>query len=279
MRKIFNLLKTLNRKRISDRRNAKFQSVLSNEFDRESLKLESLRSIIARTSVIDEQVSRSKKFAVYSAFFGESNAKTYNKTNINQNFDHFFISNNHNILKTVADNGWQPIFLDLPVSKNRILSAQQSKIPKALPHLFPALNNYDAHLYIDDKLKFDASQMYQFSKELIKNNQSMMIREHPSITNNILNELAVAMIQPRYQAQREQIVAYIDNQIRQGLRLSANRLYWTSAIIRNTKHIETNTINEDWYEAILNCGIECQISFDFIAQKYYSISCLPQAIN
>ena len=106
-----------------------------------------------------------------------------------------------------------------------------------------------------------------------------MIREHPSLTGNVLNELSVAMIQPRYQAQRDQIVAYIDDQIQTGFKLRVEHLFWTSAIIRNAKHAETNLINEDWYRAILDCGIECQIAFDFIAQNYKSIALMPQNIT
>ena len=279
MLKILNNLKVLNRKRIADRRNAKFQSVLSNDFDREQLQHEFLRPLIANTAVYDTQSRGNKKFAVYSTFFGASKAKTFNKVPIDSNFDHFFISNNHNVLKIAKTMDWRPIYLDLPVSANRILSAQQSKIPKALPHLFPTLKHYDALLYIDDKLAFNASKTYQLSKTLVQNNQSVMIREHPSLTKNILNELAAAMIQPRYQAQRDQIVAYIDDQIQTGLKLRVDHLFWTSAIIRNTKHVETNLINEDWYAAILDCGIECQIAFDFIAQNYKGITLMPQEIT
>jgi hypothetical protein len=276
---ILNYLKSLNRKRVSDRRNAKFQNELSNEFDRSSLQLDFLKPLIANTAPYDTNSRKNKKFAVYSTFFGASKAKTFNKRKTDSNFDHFFISNNHNVLKVATYMGWQPIYLDLPVSSNRILSAQQSKIPKALPHLFPALKQYDSHLYIDDKLAFNAQKLYKLSETLIQKKQSVMIREHPSLTKNILNEMAVAMIQPRYQAQRDQITDYIDGQIKNGLSLCVDHLFWTSAIIRNTKHSDTKIINEQWYEGILDCGIECQISFDFIAQKYKSILTMPQNIN
>jgi hypothetical protein len=120
--------------------------------------------------------------------------------------------------------------------------------------------------------------MYQLSQTLIQQNRALMIREHPSLTKNILNELAVAMIQPRYQAQRDQMVAYIDAQIKNGLQLRVEHLFWTSAILRNMRHVDTCLINEDWYKAILDCGIECQLTFDFVAQKYNSITLMPQTI-
>jgi hypothetical protein len=174
--------------------------------------------------------------------------------------------------------GWIPIFLELTLSTNRVLSAQQSKVPKALPHIFPALKHYDFLFYVDDKITFNASKVYQLTESWVLRKHALMIREHPSITKNILNEFAAAMIQPRYQSQRDQVVDYIDKQIKSGLELRVDRLFWTSAILRNMGHVETALINEDWYAAILECGIECQVSFDFIAQKYTSIASLPQII-
>jgi len=252
--------------------------VLSNEFDRSCLQLDALKSLISNTATHNEQRKCVKEFAVYSTFFGNSKAKTFNKADIDRHFDHFFISNNQQILEMAANRGWQPIYLDLYVSANRVLSAQQSKIPKALPHLFPALTHYDSLLYVDDKISFNASKMYCLSQTLIQDNKALMIREHPSLTHNILNELAVAMIQPRYQAQRDQMVAYIDAQIKSGLRLRVEHLFWTSAILRNMRHSDTCLINENWYNAILDCGIECQITFDFVAQNFNSITLMPQII-
>jgi hypothetical protein len=278
MFKFFNRLKELNRLRVTARRNVKFQTVLSNEFDRACLQLDALKLLIANTISYKEQRNGAKEFAVYSTFFGNSNAKTFNKADIDHHFDHIFISNNQQILETASNRGWHPIYLDLPVSANRVLSAQQSKIPKALPHFFPALHHYDSLLYVDDKISFNASKMYRLSQTLIRDNKAFMIREHPSLTHNILNELAVAMIQPRYQAQRDQMVAYIDAQIKSGLQLRVDHLFWTSAILRNMRHSDIHLINEDWYDAILRCGIECQITFDFVAQKYNSITLMPQTI-
>jgi len=279
MLNFFNKLKAFNRQRVTTRRNAKFQTVFSNEFDRSGLQLDALKLLLANTLTHDNKINGRKDFAVYSTFFGDTNARTFNKTDINQEFDHFFISNNKQILNMATDRGWHPIYLDLPISTNRILSAQQSKIPKALPHLFPALKNYDTLFYIDDKVSFNAIQMYQQSQILIEKKQALMVREHPSLKHNILNELSVAMIQPRYQSQREQAVAYIAEQIKQGRNLKVKNLYWTSAILRNMAHFDSIRIGENWYEAILTCGIECQISFDFVAQDYKSILLMPQNIT
>jgi len=279
MLKFFKHLKALNRQRITNRRKVKFETVLSNKFDRANLELEYLRALLAKTSELDLAGEPLKKFAVYSTYFGASTTKTFNKAKINTQFDHYFISNNEHILKITQGIGWHPIFVKLPLSNNRVLSAQQSKVPKALPHLFPALNNYELLLYVDDKIEFDACKIYGLSDSLMQNNYAMTIREHPSINANILNEFAVSMIQPRYQSQRDKVVEYITQEIKRGRDLQVNHLYWTSAILRNMHHPDTKKIGENWYQDILDCGIECQISFDFIAQQYKTIGIMPQDIT
>jgi len=276
MLKILKQLKTLNRQRISNRRNAKFLDELSNDFDKSHLQLNALKPLIAKTETYKQHLKASNEFAVYSTYFGTSKTKTFNNAKIDSNFDHFFISNNEKILKMAESKGWHPIFLGLPISTNLVLSSHQSKVPKALPHFFPALKNYGSLLYVDDKLDFSANEIYKLSKGLIQNNFALMVRAHPSLTKNILNELSVAMIQPRYQAQRDQVVSYIDQQIKNGRALTVENLFLTGAILRNMLHAETEAIGEDWYQGILQCGIECQISFDFVAQKYKSIALLPQ---
>ena len=277
MKKILKTIKELNRKRVANRRNDKFQTTLSNSFDRSVLEISSLSGLLS-TEVASPKVF-SKELAVYSTYFGSITNKTFNANRVAMGFDHYFISNNRDILADVAKAGWIPIFLNLETSANRVLSAQQAKIPKALPHLFPDLGAYQFLFYVDDKIEFDVIALQSLREMMRKDNSSLMVRAHPSLQGNILNEFAAAMIQPWYQAQRDQTVEYIDNKLHEGLNLKVDHLYWTSAILRNMAHPDTVKINEDWYSNILECGIECQISFDFIAQKYTSISVMPDIIS
>jgi hypothetical protein len=270
-------LKKLNKERVVNRRNIKFKTTLSNSFDRKVLEISSLNSLITINSA-SAKISI-KELAVYSTYFGSNKNKTFNARTVAAGVDHYFISNNKDILSTVESAGWIPIFLDMEISINRVLSAQQAKIPKALPHIFPKLSNYDFLFYVDDKIEFEVSALKSLLEMMRKNEKSIIVRAHPSLHGNILNEFAAAMIQPRYQAQRDQTVDYIDAKLHDGLKLKVENLYWTSAILRNMRHPDTIKINEDWYANILECGIECQISFDFIAQKYSSISVMPDIIN
>ena len=277
MKKILKAIKELNRKRVANRRDEKFKTILNNSFDRSVLEISSLNRLLSSQSASPKPFT--KELAVYSTYFGSSTNKTFNANRVAVGLDHYFISNNKDILADVARAGWIPIFLNLEISANRVLSAQQAKIPKALPHLFPDLAAYQFLFYVDDKIDFDVLALQSLLKMMRKDNSSFMVRSHPSLHGNILNEFAAAMIQPRYQAQRDQTVEYIDVKLHEGLNLKVEHLYWTSAILRNMTHSDTVNINEDWYSNILECGIECQISFDFIAQKYSSIFVMPDIIS
>jgi hypothetical protein len=277
--KIIKTFKAFNRNRIQVRRNAKFQSVLNNNFDRSNLSIEALTELLHSNNSTLPETTNLEKFAVYSVYFGKTATKTIRNKKTNTKYKHFFISNNKEILHTAQSNGWHPIFVNLPVSKNRLVSAQQAKIVKAMPHLLPILNHFEFLFYIDDKVDFNVEKIFAFISSLTINNNSIIIRNHPSKANNILSEFAEAMIQPRYQAQRDQTISYITNKIKSGYSLRTENLYWTSAILRNMSHPDTRKINEDWYSNILECGIECQISFDFIAQNYNTIGIMPFEIN
>ena len=277
MKKLFKQLKQWNRQRVADRRQRKMDDLFNNDFNRDSLTIEALSQINLR------KVSTSSKpkshVAVYSTYFGSNQSLTFNKQFVDPNFDHYFISNNLSLLQNVEKLGWMPIHISLPISRNRILSAQQSKIPKALPHIFEELNQYQYVFYKDDKIDFDTSLLPSLIKKMESENAALSIRLHPDLTSNVLNEFAVAMHQHRYEAQRGQMVEYISKKVAEGYSLKVDHMFWTSAILRNLKHPDTITINEDWYQNILDCGIECQLSFDFVAQKYGCIIEMPQNIS
>lgn len=277
MKKLIKQLKQWNRQRVADRRQRKIDDLFNNDFNRSSLTIEALNQItLKKKSILNEQTSRA---AVYSTYFGSNHTLTFNKQMVDPNFDHYFISNNLYLLQNVKKLGWIPIHINLPISRNRILSAQQSKIPKALPHIFEELNRYEYLFYRDDKIDFDTSLLPSLIEQMESEKAAFSIRLHPDLSSNVLNEFAVAMHQHRYEAQRSQMVEYISKKVADGYSLKVNNMFWTSAILRHLKHPDTITINEDWYQNILDCGIECQLSFDFVAQKYGCIIEMPQNIS
>jgi hypothetical protein len=74
------------------------------------------------------------------------------------------------------------------------------------------------------------------------------------------------------------MIDYITEQLESGLKVVAKNRYWTSAILRDMTHPDTPKINEMWLEHIQKCGIQCQVSFFFVAQHFPNITLLPDNI-
>jgi hypothetical protein len=72
------------------------------------------------------------------------------------------------------------------------------------------------------------------------------------------------------------MIDYISAQIEVGLKVQTDRHFTTNCILRDMRHPEIAALNETWYQHILNCGIECQVSFFFVAQIFKNISILPE---
>ena len=108
-------------------------------------------------------------------------------------------------------------------------------------------------------------------------NACLAVRPHPFLSKNNLFEFGESMQQPRYKAQWAQTVNFITEQIANGYKLEC-QMYWTSAILRNMRHPDIQSLNETWFSDIQRCGIECQISFNFVAQRF-PIIMLPLDIS
>ena len=144
-------------------------------------------------------------------------------------------------------------------------------------HCMKISKKYDFTFYTDDKLIPNITKIENSIYELNNSNSCLGIRKHPFLKNNILFEFGESMLQSRYKVEWEKTVEYINSEINNGYKLES-QMYWTSAILRNMKHEDINLINETWYDHIQRCGIECQISFNFISQRFRSISLLPDDI-
>jgi hypothetical protein len=242
-----------------------------------SINLETLKPILSSNQY--QNPNTNNKFAVYSTYCGPTSNRTFKGKQIKSDIKHFFISNNHEILATASKFGWTPFFLDIPVYDNVVFSAYQAKVAKALPHLFQFLNQYDYTMYLDDKLYFDDKLLTSYETLLNNANAAIGLREHDFLNSNVLAEFAESMLQKRYYVLKDRTIRYIDEQLSKGQSLKSDKLYWTSAIFRNMKHPKIREINEVWFQNIIDCGINCQISFDILAHSYKDIVSLPNKIH
>ena len=213
--------------------------------------------------------------AIYSTYCGPTKDVTFTDHRYGC-YPSFFFTNNPEMLFRAGRAGWQGLFLgDLPLSDDPVVSATQAKLVKAAPHLFAELQPFDFTFYVDDKHILDESRVERVVAKLVADNSPLAIRRHPCPPPNVLYEYSVSLEQPRYYQQRGMMIDYITAQLAQGLSVTAANRYWTSAILRNMRHADTATINAMWLDHINQCGIQCQVSFFFVAQHFPNITLLP----
>jgi hypothetical protein len=76
--------------------------------------------------------------------------------------------------------------------------------------------------------------------------------------------------QERYQLQRDKMVVYMGEEVAKGYPVHGERHFQTGFIIYNLNHPATTRVQQMWFEHINRCGILCQISFYFVAQRFPS---------
>jgi len=247
-------------------------SGLSDDFDRTPLLRENLHRAIADQR---SHPDAGGETAVFSTFCGETRNFTFDKNNRARQCPHYFVSNNRTALDIVQSLGWLPIFLDLDISKNPILSAHQAKVAKALPHLFPDLARHRFLVYSDDKQRIKHDELPGFIETLTEKGGAMAVKLSPHIQDNILWEFTDSLFQDRYRKQAHRMLRFVLAQMEAGKTLEADRLFMTGFSIRDMAHPRGVDLSEQWYEDILACGIDCQLAFDFLAQGNPDIIDLP----
>ena len=212
------------------------------------------------------------KIAFYTCFFGaDSNER--NKIPPSPKLDDcFFFTNNPNTYTNLEKTGWNRIFIDIPVKHNLTADAMDAKHLKACPYMYPELNGYDATCYFDSALKVNTEEVIELvNKAFTYSNYDMLIARHPFISAtwppSAKSEFANAMLQPRYAAERDKYERYMAQQILSGL-LETDDIHYATGFIVRKNNMEMRKLGEVWYRHILECGIECQISFFFVQQMF-----------
>ena len=141
---------------------------------------------------------------------------------------------------------------------------------KTMPQKYTELKDYDYLCFLDSKLEkvdevFVENNIYKY---FIQENYALLLRKHWFINNNVWNEYNESMYQHRYKIQNEQYQTYIRNQVNSGLSETVENHCACGFLIRNMKHEKIIEINNTWYQHILMCGIQDQISLFFVKQLF-----------
>ena len=214
--------------------------------------------------------------AVYSTYCGTLKNLTFCARSYD-NYPAYFLTNNPEVLPIAASNDWIPLLIEgMEPSDDPIVSATQAKFAKALPHRFEVLKQFDFLFYVDDKYKLSEIIIPGLAASMRANQSPIAMRLHPWLKPNVLYEYTESLFQKRYLDQRQMMIEYMTAQLNAGLKVEADRHFSTYCILRDMRHPNIATINETWYEHIQACGIECQVSFFFVAQMFKNITILPE---
>lgn len=224
--------------------------------------------------------------AVYTTYCGVPERSSFVPYELDHRYPHYFICNYGGFMTTPRGLGWNMVYMETEsISNDPVVSTMQSKIPKVLPHKFKELEDYDYLLYIDDKLHINLENIEFIISEMKGANSPIAMRKHPSTDiqlksgeYNVLFDFATSMYQWRYRQDWDRMIQYINQEVDSGYTMRSKEYHACGVILRDMRHPETVKINETWYEHILRCGIQDQISYHFCEQRFKNTYTLPEAI-
>ncbi|TPN84781.1 hypothetical protein [Aquimarina algicola] len=206
-------------------------------------------------------------------------------------YDGYFITNNKWVYNRLKLTNWTPIFIDNTIEKlfyapsedlvktfKNIKNADKitkqyvfttaCKPLKLYPQKF-IQKSYDYVVWFDNKFNINTKGTIQ----TIKNWDSkiaMMLHRHPFV-NNINGEFKESMYQERYIIDKESYLKYIEKNVSQGLSAEHHNHFQCGYLLYNMNHPDTMQIQETWHKHIKECGINDQISFNFVAQLFSEV--------
>jgi hypothetical protein len=216
-------------------------------------------------------ILKNTEIGFYTCFFGGNNNVGKKYYNIeNSKFDYYYFTNNLTLYDELKNTNWIRVYVNIPIYNDLTLDSFSSKKLKAQPNDYTELDNYKYLCYFDSKIKINEKRVLDHIQFMNNSNKFMLLPRHPFIpgSKGVFCEYNEAIThQKRYYVEKDKYLNYIHSQLNNGLKETTDIHYTTHYIIR--KHcMETNKLNNCWYNHIKECGIECQISFFFIQQIF-----------
>lgn len=208
-------------------------------------------------------------FAFYTCYLGPDNtwSNMVHKAPSEQ-YNCYYFTNNTSTYSKAKDNGWIPILLNNPIENNDIKDCQHTKLLRCCPHLFDPLQKYDYLCYLDSKIWISNISKIQDLQKILQDNEQLVIvlSRHPFNYKNSWDEFHEAMLQERYKTYEQQYIDYIEHQHRSGYKDIPLRHCCGFSIRKQSDLMKR--IGERWYTHICRCGIEDQISWQFVIQDF-----------
>ena len=218
-----------------------------------------------------KSIKPTKRLAYYTCYFGgDTNYSKMIPPVPSQTDDCYFFTNNQDIFTLLKSTRFIPIFMSyIRIENDSINDAMNSKILRACPFYFRLLNNYQYLCWFDTKLTVFEDKVQDILAVLEKSPKLMAFTKHSlsDTFKSVWDEYNLAITYERYSKQKDMYKNYIETQLSKGFSEKIEIHFCTGFNIRKNCR-KVKEIGEKWLEHICECGIECQISFQFINQLY-----------
>jgi hypothetical protein len=208
-------------------------------------------------------------FAYYTCFFGSDTNWTFMIPPLpTSEHDCYFFTNNPRMFGFLEHSGWKRVWVDIPIHNDNLRDCESTKELRSCPHRFKILQPYEYLCWFDCKLKVDHSRIINHLEQLKTSNKSFVLTLHPIQYPTVWGEYDSAMGVKKYALQKDQVLAYIQKKLSDGYPETLTAHYCGGFHIRKMSDPRIVDFGEEWYSNIQQCGIEDQISLQFVYQGY-----------
>ena len=209
-----------------------------------------------------------KELALYTCFFGTNTNWANCIPPCPEGIDCYFFTNNVDTYEGAARAGWKCLWVNLPQSPDSLVCAEQTKHLRCCPHAYPLLRPYRYLCWTDSKLKIpDMNRVWEMVADLESSSAVWAFTKHPLPYTDVWGEFTEAMKHEKYARQQDQARAYIESRLLAGFDEHRPQRVCCGFNIRK-QGPAVNAIGDFWLSEIHACGIEDQISFQFVHQRY-----------
>lgn len=209
--------------------------------------------------------------AYFTCYFGgDYNYSKMIPTIPSEIHDCYYFTNNPHIYNELEKTKYIRVFVDtIPIYNDWIKDTESTKELRSCPHRFEQLHKYKYVCWHDSKLNVFEDKVLAVIQILDSSNKVMAITKHPysSRFTSVWDEYNLCMGTEKYGKQKDQYTTYIKNKIEEGFSENISIHYCLGFRLLKQGDL-CKEIGDFWYKNIKECGIEDQISFDFVVQKY-----------
>lgn len=206
--------------------------------------------------------------AIYTCFFGNNENWSNIVPNALEGVDCYYFTNNPSTAARARLHNWKTVSISIPISNDNVVCAEQSKHLRCCPSEYPELAQYTYLCWIDSKLRItNIANLFEMKNALEASNAVWAFTRHPTPYTDVWGEYNAAIEHEKYARQKDRYTTYIESRLLAGYDEHKPQRVCCGFNIRKMTPL-TKEIGSFWLSEIQECGIEDQISWQFVHQRY-----------